>query len=113
MLAKELETLLAAEKPDKVALEKLFFFKNKKTVIAVAQARGVIAEAVLSRSIPLEEYTPLQVKSAVSAYGRAGKKEVQKMMRLLLHLSEDPQPDDAADALALAVCSSTYNHSLR
>lgn len=102
---KEVTKLLKKEKPELVSLEKVFFARNKKTALAVSEARGVISVAVRQNNIPLVEYTPLQVKQAVSTSGAADKKEVQKMVRLLLRLKEDPKPDDAADALALAICS--------
>lgn len=87
-----------------IAIEKLFFFKNNKTVMSVSEARGVIILAAVKNSLKIKEFTPLQVKQAVSGYGRAEKKEVQKMVRLILGLKKDPQPDDAADALAIAIC---------
>ena len=96
--------LISQHRPDAVAVEKIFFFKNSKTVIGVSQSRGVILLAAAQTNIPIREFTPLQVKQAVSAYGRAQKKEVQKMVRLILNLDFDPTPDDAADALALALC---------
>ncbi|MDP3800188.1 MAG: crossover junction endodeoxyribonuclease RuvC [bacterium] len=92
-------------KPEVLAIEKLFFFKNAKTITQVSEARGVIILAGLKNTLKIREFTPLQVKQAVSAYGKADKKAVQKMVRLLLSLKEDPQPDDAADALAVAICS--------
>ncbi len=97
--------LISQHQPDAVAVEKIFFFKNSKTVIGVSQARGVILLAAAQTNTPIREFTPLQVKQAVSAYGRAQKKEVQKMVRLILNLDFDPAPDDAADALAVAICA--------
>lgn len=91
--------------PDVLAIEKLFFFKNAKTITQVSEARGVIILSGLKEGLKIREFTPLQVKQAVSAYGKADKKAVQKMVRLILSLKEDPQPDDAADALAVAICS--------
>ena len=99
-----LQKIIKLYKPDVAAVEKLFFFKNAKTVMAVAQARGIIIETLAEAKIPIYEYTPLQVKQAVSTYGRASKKQVQKMIRLLLNLKEEPKPDDVADALAIAIC---------
>ncbi len=90
--------------PDVLAIEKLFFFKNAKTITQVSEARGVIILAGLKSGLEVREFTPLQVKQAVSAYGRADKQAVQKMVRLILSLDKDPQPDDAADALAVAIC---------
>lgn len=86
-----------------VAIEELFFNNNAKTAISVAQARGVIALAAQQQGKPLYEYTPLQVKQGVCGYGRADKKQIQEMVRVLLKLQEIPKPDDAADALAVAI----------
>lgn len=97
-------SLINKWQPDILAIEKLFFFKNAKTVIRVSEARGVILLAAFKNKIDVVEFTPLQVKQAVSAYGRAQKAAVQKMVRLILGLAKDPQPDDAADALAIAIC---------
>lgn len=90
--------------PDKVAVESLFYFKNQKTVMTVAQARGVILLAIEKNKIPISEFTPLQIKQALSGYGRADKQQLQKMVKLLCRLKEIPRPDDAADALACAIC---------
>lgn len=95
-------------KPDFMAIEELFFNSNQKTAINVAQARGVILLAAMNRGIQIFEYTPLQVKQAVAGYGRAEKKQVQQMVRLLLGLKEVPRPDDTADAVAIAIC---HGHS--
>lgn len=97
-------TLIETYQPDEVCVEELFFHSNARTVIPVGQARGVILLAAAHRDIPLFEYTPLQVKQAVVGYGRADKKQVQYMIKTLLNLKEVPKPDDAADALAIAVC---------
>lgn len=105
LIQKEIVALLKKYQPEVVAVEKLFFFKNKKTVISVSQARGVIMLSVLERGCRIKEFTPLEVKQAVSGYGRADKKAVQKMVRLILCLDKDPEPDDAADALAVAICA--------
>ncbi len=96
--------LLAAHRPDAVAIEKLFFSQNVTTGIAVAQARGVIAVAVAMAGIPIAEFSPLEVKSAVVGYGKATKRQVQEMVKILLNLDDIPRPDDAADALGLAIC---------
>lgn len=88
---------------DAVAMEELFFSTNVKTAISVAQARGVIALAVQQKQKPLYEYTPLQVKQGVCGYGKADKRQVQEMVRILLKLPQIPKPDDAADALAVAI----------
>lgn len=105
LIQKEVVSMLKKYRPDVVAVEKLFFFKNKKTVIGVSQARGVIISSVLERGCRIKEFTPLEVKQAVSGYGRADKKAVQKMVRLILCLDKDPEPDDASDALAVAICA--------
>ena len=84
--------------------EKLYFQNNQKTAIMVAEARGVILLAAQKLKIPIYEYTPLQVKTAVTGYGKAKKPQVMEMTRKLLHLSEVPKPDDTADALAIAIC---------
>ena len=100
----ELLALIDRAKPDALAVEKLYFKNNQKTAIDVAQARGVILLAAKKRGVPLYEYTPLQVKSAVTGYGQAEKPQVMEMTRSILGLEKIPKPDDAADALALAVC---------
>ncbi|MBI2466024.1 MAG: crossover junction endodeoxyribonuclease RuvC [Candidatus Sungbacteria bacterium] len=96
--------IIKKHRPDVLAIEKLFFFKNAKTITKVSEARGVIILAALKSGLEIKEFTPLQIKQAVSAYGRANKQAVQKMVRLILSLDKDPQPDDAADALAAAIC---------
>ena len=98
-----LNELFEKYKPDAVGVEELFFNKNVKTAIAVGQARGVALLAVRNCGIPLYEYTPLQVKQAVVGYGRAEKMQIQMMVKTLLNLKEVPKPDDAADALAVAI----------
>lgn len=103
-LYKELNSLLKKQKPDIAAVEDIFFFKNLKTAIKVSQARGVILLTIAKAKIPVAEYTPLQIKQAVACYGRAEKIQVQKMVKVLLGLKEIPKPDDAADALAVAIC---------
>ncbi|OGF28928.1 crossover junction endodeoxyribonuclease RuvC [Candidatus Falkowbacteria bacterium RIFOXYC2_FULL_47_12] len=100
----ELKKIIVAQKPDAVAVEKLFFYNNAKTASAVGEARGVVSLTVAQAKLPLYEFTPLQVKQAVSAYGKASKLQVQKMVAMILKLKEIPKPDDAADALAVAIC---------
>ena len=100
----DLTGLIEAFRPDSIAIEKLYFNTNEKTAINVAQARGVILLACNRAGVPVYEYTPLQVKMAVVGYGRAEKKQVQEMTRSFLRLEKIPKPDDAADALAIAVC---------
>jgi crossover junction endodeoxyribonuclease RuvC len=105
----DLGMLLDEHKPQFMALEKIFFTTNQKTAIDVAQARGVIILTAKTRGIEIAEYTPLQVKSAVTGYGKATKKQIQEMTARILSLSSIPKPDDAADALAVAVC---FAHSM-
>ena len=95
-------------KPDALSVEKLFFNTNTTTAIDVAQARGVIILAARVKNIPVYEYTPLQVKQAVTGYGRAEKQQVQEMVKHILCLKSVPKPDDTADALAVAICHSHY-----
>jgi len=110
VIYKELNSLIKKSKPDIVAVEDIFFFKNLKTAIKVSQARGVILLTIAKSKIPVAEYTPLQIKQAVACYGRAEKVQVQKMVKYLLGLKELPKPDDAADALAVAICC---GHSIK
>ena len=98
--------------PDAISVEELFFNTNLKTGIAVAHGRGVILLAGQQRGIPMFEYTPLQVKQAMTGYGRAEKRQVMEMVKNILGLSKVPKPDDAADALALAVTHSRFSNSL-
>lgn len=104
--------LIDAYKPDAIAIEELFFNTNLKTGISVAHGRGVLILAGEERGIPMFEYTPLQVKQTVAGYGRAGKKQVMEMVRRLLTMDEVPRPDDAADALAIAICHARVSNSL-
>lgn len=90
--------------PDALSIEKLYFNSNKTTAIGVAEARGVILLSAAEHEVPVYEYTPLQVKTAVTGYGRAEKPQVMEMTRRLLHLRQVPRPDDTADALAIAIC---------
>lgn len=106
----DIEFIFGKYSPDCMAVEKLFFTTNQKTAIDVAQARGVTVLSAADRGIPVFEYTPLQVKSAVVGYGKAEKQQVMEMTRQLLGLAQIPKPDDAADALAVAIC---HGHSTR
>lgn len=99
-----LTQVLEKWKPDAISIEKLYFQNNQKTAIGVAEARGVILLAAQKASVPIFEYTPLQVKMAVTGYGQAQKPQVMEMTRRLLCLKEVPKPDDTADALAMAIC---------
>ena len=100
----ELNTLLLLHQPRTGAVEKLFFQRNVTSAISVGQARGVAMLALAQNGIPVGEYTPLEVKQAVTGFGKADKNQVQQMVKALLGLNEIPQPDDAADALAVAIC---------
>ncbi len=104
----ELTTILATCQPDAVAIEKLYFQNNQKTAIDVAQARGVTMLAIQKSGVPVYEYTPLQVKSAVTGFGQAQKPQVMEMVKRLLRLQAVPKPDDTADALAIAICHAQY-----
>jgi len=110
LLYRSLTDLLLLHRPDCGAVEKLFFARNVRTALAVGQARGVTLLAMEQAGMPIAEYTPLEVKQAVAGYGGAEKDQVQQMVRALLGLPDLPQPDDAADALAVAIC---HVHSAR
>lgn len=98
-----LTEIIAATKPDSMSIEKLFFAQNVTTAISVSHARGVAMLAGRKGGLPIAEYTPLQIKQTVTGYGKAGKKQVQEMVRIQLGLTEIPKPDDCADALAAAI----------
>jgi len=100
---KELVRLINKYKPDIVAVEQLFFCKNVKTALLVGQARGVCLMTISENNLPIFEYTPLQIKLALTSYGKADKNQVGQMVKLLLNLKSVPKPDDAADALAVAI----------
>ena len=97
-------SLIKKHKPDVIALEKLFFFKNAKTVMQVSEIRGVLLLAAARQGVVVREFTPLQVKQAISGYGKADKHQVGRMVALILGLKASPKPDDVADALAIAIC---------
>lgn len=105
--------IIEKNQPDEVAVEELFFFKNAKTVISVAEARGVAIITGLKYGLPVFEYTPLQVKQALTGYGRADKKQMQEMVRIVCDLKDCPRPDDAADALAVAITHAQTNNRLK
>jgi len=107
---RELGEIFTSHQPSVVAVERLFFNKNARTAMAVGQARGVVLLAIADAGLALHEYTPLEVKQSVCGYGRASKEQIQKLVQLLLGLDFVPQPDDAADALAIAIC---HIHSSR
>lgn len=96
--------IIQTYQPNAIAVEELFFNNNAKTAFAVGQARGVMLLAAKQFNVPFYEYTPLQVKQALTGYGRADKKQMQQMVKSFLGLSEVPKPDDTADALAIAIC---------
>lgn len=102
----ELTDIIKQNKPDVMSVEKLFFAQNVTTAMSVSQARGVVLLCGEQNSLDLFEYTPLQIKQAVTGYGKADKKQVQEMVKVILGLSTVPKPDDAADALAAAICHS-------
>lgn len=110
LLYEQLNELLALHRPKSCAVEKLFFQKNVTTALAVGQARGVTLLALAQAGLEVAEYTPNEVKQAVAGYGSADKRQVQEMVRVLLSLPEIPRPDDAADALAIAI---THLHTNR
>lgn len=100
----ELSEIIKIYNPEELAIEELFFNKNAKSVMKVGQARGVQILAGVNQGLNVYEYTPLQIKQAVTGYGRADKNQVQEMVKILLNLKEKPKPDDVADALAVAIC---------
>ncbi|MBI2042510.1 MAG: crossover junction endodeoxyribonuclease RuvC [Candidatus Nealsonbacteria bacterium] len=107
-LSSELEKLIKKYRPEALAVENLYFFKNLKTAMPVSQAKGVILLAAAKRGLLIKEFSPPQVKIAVTGYGKAEKRQVQKMVQAILGLEKEPQPDDAADALAIAICYSRH-----
>jgi crossover junction endodeoxyribonuclease RuvC len=104
ILNNKLNKLIKKYKPGALAVENIYFFKNLKTAMPVSQAKGVILLTAAKKNIPVYEFTPLQAKMTVVGYGRAEKKQVQEMVKILLNLEKTPRPDDAADALAIAIC---------
>ena len=104
VISEELDKLIMKYAPSEVAVEELFFNTNVKTAIKAAQGRGVSVVTCAKHGLEIYEYTPLQVKQAVVGYGRAAKQQVQQMVKTILALNEIPRPDDAADALAIAIC---------
>jgi crossover junction endodeoxyribonuclease RuvC len=109
MLEKGVKQIIETFKPDEIAIEELFFAKNVKTGIAVAHARGVVLLTAIKECGKIFEYTPLQIKQALTGYGRAEKIQIQQMVKTTLRLKGIPRPDDAADALAVALCHSQTN----
>ncbi len=109
LLYQELNQILDKHHPETAAVEKLFFQKNVSTALGVGQARGVLLLALAQKGLEVAEYTPNEVKQAVAGYGSADKRQVQEMVRVLLVLPQIPKPDDAADALAIAICHLNTN----
>ena len=112
MIYNDMTELLMVAKPDAVAIEELFFGQNVTTGIGVAQSRGVILLAIAQAGLPIFQYKPMQVKQAVVGYGNATKHQVQDMTKRILHLQAVPKPDDAADAIAIALCHARSSTSL-
>lgn len=110
IIYRELTTLIERWQPASAAIEELFFSKNAKTALAVGHGRGAAMLALANGNLPISEYKPLEVKQAITGYGGADKQQIQQMVKLLLALDEIPRPDDAADALAVAIC---HLHSAR
>jgi len=108
----DVSELIETFKPDAIAVEELFFNTNQKTAMTVAQGRAAVILAGEEHCVPMFEYTPLQVKKAVAGYGRATKKQVMEMVQRLLAMEQAPKPDDAADALAIAICHARFANSL-
>lgn len=109
-IAEELSEIIKQNKPDVMAVEKLFFAQNVTTAMSVSQARGVVLLCGEQNNLPVFEYTPLQIKQSVVGYGKAEKHQVQEMVRTILKLKETPKPDDCADALACAITHSMTQH---
>jgi crossover junction endodeoxyribonuclease RuvC len=107
---RDLSEVIGKWQPEEAAVEELFFSRNVRTALSVGQARGVALLALVDAGLPIFEYKPLEIKQAVAGYGGADKQQVQEMVRMLLNLDRVPQPDDAADAVAVAVC---HIHSAR
>ena len=110
ILYQELNQIVDLHRPESSAVEMLFFQRNVKTAITVGQGRGVVLLALAQAGVPIAEYTPLEIKQAITGYGKADKRQMQEMVRTLLRLEETPKPDDAADALAVAIC---HLHSIK
>ncbi len=106
----ELSEIIKQTKPDEMSVEKLFFSQNVTTAMSVSQARGVVLLTAMQASIKISEYTPQQIKQAITGYGKADKKQMQEMVRVILNLKEVPKPDDCADAIAAAI---THSMTLR
>jgi crossover junction endodeoxyribonuclease RuvC len=110
VLYEKLQEILLLHHPDSSAVEELFFQRNVKTAISVGQGRGVVLLALARAGVPVAEYAPTEIKQAITGYGGADKRQMQQMVKMLLNLEKPPKPDDAADALAVAIC---HLHSAR
>ncbi|MCL4357834.1 crossover junction endodeoxyribonuclease RuvC [Patescibacteria group bacterium] len=110
IIYKEINQIIKEYSPNWISIEKLFFARNVTTAMTVSQSRGVILLAASQANLSVAEYTPLQIKMAITGYGRAEKKQMQEMVRLLLKLDKVPKPDDAADALAAAITHAQFAH---
>ena len=113
IISDELKQILKKHKPDVVGVESVFFHKNQKTAINVAQARGVVLLEAARIGAHIVELTPLQVKESIVGYGRAEKKQMQNMLKLMLGLKTVPEPDDAADAIGIAICAGQYSEMVK
>ncbi len=111
-VSEKINNIIKKYNPNLVAVEDIFFFKNLKTAIKVAQTRGVLLLECQKSNLKIIEFTPLQVKQSVACYGRADKKQVQSMVKSILGLKDTPKPDDAADAVAIAICAANTNIEL-
>lgn len=103
-IANDIDTIINEFKPDVASIEKLFYFKNQKTIIPVAEARGVILSVIEKYNIPIFEYTPIEVKQMITGYGRASKEEVAKMVEMLIKYKKLPKLDDTLDSIAIRLC---------
>ena len=103
-ISHDLKEIIKKYQPEEAGIEEIFFFKNQKTIITVAQARGAILLTLRQNNVRVSNYTPLQVKQAITGYGRADKKQMQAMTKSILNLTQLPKPDDTADAIAIALC---------
>jgi crossover junction endodeoxyribonuclease RuvC len=112
-LSKALKKIFKKYRPDRLGVERLFFFKNNKTAFAVGESRGMILVTSAEANVPVFEITPLQVKNSLTGYGLADKKQIQTMVKLIFKLKEVPKPDDAADALAIAFTASSLQDFLK
>ena len=109
LISEKLSEIISAHKPERAGVEKLFFSNNQKTAMSVAEARGVIMLTLANHGLKIREVTPQEVKQGISGYGKADKNQVQRMVRLILGIKTGIRPDDAADALAIAICCTNNN----